>query len=48
MLDDTPKLTDLSPGDFDPLLICGGQSPMFTFPNNADRQDAVRTFYEAE
>ena len=48
LLDDTPKLADLNPADFDALLICGGQSPMFTFPDNTDLQDAVRTFYEAE
>lgn len=48
LLDDTPKLADLDPADFDALLICGGQSPMFTFPDNADLQQAVRAFYEAE
>ncbi len=35
-------------GDYDALLICGGQSPMFTFPNNPDLQNAIRVFYEAE
>lgn len=48
LLDDTPRLADLDPADFDALLICGGQSPMFTFPDNADLQQAVRAFYEAE
>ena len=48
LLADTPKLASLDYGDFDALLICGGQSPMFTFPDNADLQDAVRSFYEAE
>jgi putative intracellular protease/amidase len=48
LLDDTPRLADLDPADFDALLICGGQSPMFTFPDNADVQRAVRAFYEAE
>ena len=48
LLTDTPKLADLDYADFDALLICGGQSPMFTFPDNADLQNAVRTFYEAE
>lgn len=48
LLADTPKLAELNYGDYDALLICGGQSPMFTFPDNADLQDAVRTFYEAE
>ena len=48
LLDDTPRLADLDPADFDALLICGGQSPMFTFPDNADLQQTVRAFYEAE
>lgn len=48
LLEDTPRLADLDPADYDALLVCGGQSPMFTFPANVDLQDAVRTFYEAE
>jgi putative intracellular protease/amidase len=48
LLDDTPKLADLNYDDFDALLICGGQSPMFTFPDNTDLQDAIKTFYEGE
>ncbi len=48
LLGDTPKLADLNYDDYDALLICGGQSPMFTFPDNPDLQHAVRTFYEAE
>lgn len=48
LLENTPRLADLDPGDFDALLICGGQSPMFTFPDNPDLQAAIRTFYEAE
>lgn len=48
LLDDTPRLADVDPAEFDALLVCGGQSPMFTFPDNADLQHAVRAFYEAE
>jgi putative intracellular protease/amidase len=48
LLEDTPKLASLDYGDFDALLICGGQSPMFTFPDHAGLQHAVRSFYEAE
>jgi putative intracellular protease/amidase len=48
LLADTPKVASLDYGEFDALLICGGQSPMFTFPDNTDLQHAVRTFYEAE
>jgi putative intracellular protease/amidase len=48
LLDGTPGLEDLDLDGFDAILVCGGQSPMFTFPDNAVLQDAVRTFYEAE
>jgi putative intracellular protease/amidase len=48
LLEDTPRLADLDWADYDALLICGGQSPMFTFPDNPHLQNAVRTFYEAE
>jgi putative intracellular protease/amidase len=48
LLEDTPRLADLDPDDFDALLVCGGQSPMFTFPDDPDLQAAVRRFYEAE
>jgi putative intracellular protease/amidase len=48
LLEDTPKLASLDYSDFDALLICGGQSPMFTFPDHAGLQHAVRSFYEAE
>jgi putative intracellular protease/amidase len=48
LLDDTPRLADLDYADYDALLICGGQSPMFTFRENADLQHAVKAFYENE
>ena len=31
LLDDTPALGELDPDDFDAIVVCGGQSPMFTF-----------------
>ena len=48
LLDDTARLADLDFANYDALLICGGQSPMFTFPDNSDLQAAVRWFYENE
>jgi putative intracellular protease/amidase len=48
LLDSTPKLADLDWAEFDALIVCGGQSPMFTFPDHAGLQAAVRAFYEAE
>jgi len=48
LLEDTPKLADLDWAGYDALIVCGGQSPMFTFPDHPDLQAAVRTFYESE
>jgi putative intracellular protease/amidase len=48
LLENTPKLADLDYSSYDTLVICGGQSPMFTFRDNKDLHDAIRTFYEAE
>jgi putative intracellular protease/amidase len=46
-LENTPRLGDLDLGRFDALVVCGGQSPMFTFRDNADLHNAIRTFYES-
>lgn len=48
LLENTPKLSDLHPDDYDALVICGGQSPMFTFRDNGDLHAAIRAFYESE
>jgi putative intracellular protease/amidase len=48
LLENTPTLSELDLDDYDALIVCGGQSPMFTFPDNTDLQHAIRTFYEAE
>jgi len=47
-LDDTPALGDLDLDRFAAIVVCGGQSPMFTFRDAPVLQDAIRTFYEAE
>lgn len=47
LMADTPKLGDLDWSKYDALVVCGGQSPMFTFRDNADLQRALRTFYES-
>jgi putative intracellular protease/amidase len=47
-LQDTPRLADLDPEDFDAIVVCGGQGPMFGFRENHDLQAALRAFYEAE
>ena len=48
LLDDTPKLADLDVGGFDAIVVCGGQSPMFTYPGRHDVRAALLAFYEAE
>jgi putative intracellular protease/amidase len=47
LLENTPKLSDLNLSTFDAIVVCGGQSPMFTYRDNADLQKAIRTFYES-
>lgn len=48
LLEDTPRLADLDLDEFDALMIAGGQSPMFTFPDNEDLQRTVLHFWLAE
>ena len=48
LLERTPRLTDLDLDEFDALMVCGGQAPMFQFPDNGDLQRAIAHFYEAE
>lgn len=47
LLEATSKLSSLRPEDFDALYVAGGQSPMFTFRNNAALSAAIRTFFES-
>jgi putative intracellular protease/amidase len=48
LLEDTPRLADLDLAAFDALLVCGGQSPVFTFPDHPVLQQVIRRFYESE
>ena len=48
LLENTPKLSSLDYNSYDALVICGGQSPMFTFRDNNDLHEAIRVFYEIE
>lgn len=47
LVEHTPKLADQDHARFDAIVVVGGQAPMFTFRDNADLRDAIRTFYEA-
>ena len=48
LLDDTPRLADLNLGEYDAIMVAGGQAPMFSFRDNEDVHDALRAFYESE
>jgi putative intracellular protease/amidase len=48
LLEQTPKLADLDLDEYDALVVCGGQGPMFQFRDNEDLKGAIRAFYEAE
>jgi putative intracellular protease/amidase len=45
-LEDTPALADLDPGDFDALVVCGGQGPMFQFREHAVLRRLIARFFE--
>lgn len=47
LLENTPAIADLSPNDFDAIVICGGQGPMFTFGQDAALADLFMQFYQA-
>ena len=48
LLEDTPSVADLDLDEFDAIMVAGGQSPMFTFRENADLGQAIRHFFESE
>jgi putative intracellular protease/amidase len=47
-LRDTARLADLDLDDFDALVVCGGQAPMFSFRDDPDLKAAIARSYEAE
>lgn len=48
MLKETKKLSEQELDEFDAIVVCGGQSPMFTFRDNEDLKQAISHFYESE
>jgi putative intracellular protease/amidase len=48
LLENTKKLSDVKAEDYDALVVCGGQSPMFTFREDKTLQSLLKTFYESE
>lgn len=47
-LEDTPALRDLSLSEYDALVVCGGQGPMFQFRDHGDLKATIAAFYEAK
>jgi putative intracellular protease/amidase len=48
LLENTPAIATLNPDDFSAIVVCGGQSPMFTFRQNTALADLFMTFYAAK
>ena len=48
LLERTPKLADLDLDEYDALVVCGGEAPMFQFRDNHDLKRTIAAFYEAE
>jgi len=46
-LKDTPALRDLDLAQFDAIVVCGGQGPMFQFRDHEDLKRAIAAFYES-
>jgi len=46
LLDNTPKVGDLSSDDYDGVVVVGGQGPMFTFKEEVALQSKFMEFYE--
>src|SRR6516162_3643007 len=47
-LDSTPAVGELDLGQFDAIMVAGGQAPMLTYRDDRRVHDAIRAFYEAE
>jgi putative intracellular protease/amidase len=47
LLEDTPRVADLDLDEYDAIVVCGGQGPMYQFRDHADLQRAITEFFEA-
>lgn len=47
LLEDTPSLEEVEASNFDALVVCGGQSPMFTFGDELRLHALLREFHGA-
>lgn len=48
LIENSVKLSDLDPGEFDAIYLVGGQAPMFTFRGNGEIESVVAGFFEAD
>ena len=46
LLADTKSVDDVDPADYDAVFFAGGQSPMFTFRDDAALRSLIRDFHE--
>ena len=47
MLENTKKLTEVNPADYDAIFLVGGQGPMYTFRGNKELEKLFIAFYES-
>ncbi len=48
LLENTPAIADFNPEEFDAIVVCGGQSPMFTFRQDNALVELFVNFYQAD
>ncbi|MEZ4984693.1 MAG: type 1 glutamine amidotransferase domain-containing protein [Saprospiraceae bacterium] len=46
MLENTKKLTEVNPNDYDAIFLVGGQGPMYTYRGNKALEKLFAQFYE--
>lgn len=47
LLNNTKKLSEVMPDDYDAIFLVGGQGPMYTYKGNKELQDIFTQFYES-
>ena len=47
VLENTKKLSDVNPADYDAIFLVGGQGPMYTFRTNKDLERLFAGFFES-
>jgi putative intracellular protease/amidase len=47
LLESTPRLADCQAADYDAIVMCGGQAPMFSFRGDAELASAIQQFYDS-